>query len=316
MRKFLTIAAALVLAVVLVLGVGTWMSRDSDDSAGPGPGPGPGPTGTDQPDQPESCPAYALFSAPGTWESTADDDPIHPSSRPHSLLLNVTQPLQEEFGDGVDGGQLESWTLPYSAEFRNVGALQEKSYDDSRNEGYSKLEAEMVSTNEACPQTRMIIVGFSQGAVLSGDLATAIGNGDSAVPADALAGVALVADGRREDGKGELIGSPEVEGIGAEIALSSVEPLVQPIVPGASMRGPRPQDFGELQDRTLQFCAPADLVCSAPRDVGNAIQRAHDLIDANRIHAQYSSNGGVVDGGGTVPEWITGWVRDIVNEGR
>lgn len=310
MRKFLTIAAALVLAVVLVLGVGTWLNRDTTGPVGPGPGTE---TDTAAPDQPDSCPDNVLFSAPGTWESTADDDPIHPNSRPHSMLLNVTQPLQEEFGDGVEGGPLKSWTLPYPAQFRNVGALQEMSYDDSRKEGYRRLEAEMVAVNEMCPATGLILVGFSQGAVLTGDLATAIGNGDSAVPADAVRGVALIADGRREDGKGELVGSPDVTGIGAEIALSSVEALVQPIVPGASMRGPRPQDFGELQDRTKQFCAPADLVCSAPRDVGNALQRARDLIDANKVHAQYSSNGTVVDGG-TVPEWVVNWVRDIVND--
>lgn len=309
MRKFLTIAAALILAVVLVLGVGTWLVRGPDDSAGPGPGfPG-------EPEQPATCPDYQLFSAPGTWESSADDDPIHPTSNPHSLLLNVTQPLQEEFGDGLDGGELRSWTLPYTAQFRNIQALREMSYDDSRNEGYARLEAEMTSVNDNCPATRMILVGFSQGAVLSGDLATAIGNGQSSVPADAIAGVALIADGRREDGKGELVGSPDVTGIGAELALSSVGALVSPIVPGASMRGPRPNDFGELQDNTLQFCAPADLVCSAPHDIGNAVQRANDLIDANRIHAEYSSNGTVVEGG-TVPEWINNWVRDIIAEGR
>jgi hypothetical protein len=312
MRKFLTIVAALVLAVVLVIGIGQWVNRGTGPDE---PAPGPGPTRTTDAQQPDSCPDYQLFAAPGTWESTADDDPIHPSSRPQSLLLNVTQPLQEEFGDGVDGGQLKSWTLPYTAQFRNIQALREMSYDDSRNEGYAKLENEMISVNEMCPATRMIIVGFSQGAVLAGDLATAIGNGQSAVPADAIAGVSLIADGRREDGKGDLVGSPDATGIGAEIALSSVGPLVAPIVPGASMRGPRPQDFGALGDRTLQFCAPADLVCSAPRDIGNAIQRAHDLIDANKVHAEYSSNGTVVDGG-TVPEWINNWVRDIVAEGR
>lgn len=309
MRKSLTIAAAVVLAVVLVLGVGTWIVRDPGDTAGPGPAfPG-------EPEQPATCPDYQLFAAPGTWESAPDDDPIHPGANPHALLLNVTRPLQEEFGDGVEGGQLKSWTLPYTAQFRNIQALREMSYDDSRNEGYARLESEMSRLNDNCPATRMILVGFSQGAVLTGDLATAIGNGQSSVPADAIAGVALIADGRREDGRGELIGSPDVAGIGAEIALSSVGALVGPIVPGASMRGPRPDDFGQLEDRTLQFCAPADLVCSAPRDIGNAVQRANDLIDANRVHAEYSSNGTVVDGG-TVPEWINNWVRDIIAEER
>jgi hypothetical protein len=314
MKKLLTVLAAVVLVVILVIGVGTWLGdrggSDHDDNAGGG--------GTPTPpvEQPASCPAYEVTAAPGTWESNADDDPYNPTANPNSLLLNVTRPLQEKYGsgDGANGG-VKVWTLPYAAQFRNIGALGEMSYDDSRNQGHDKLAAELQATHEACPGTRFILVGFSQGAVLTGDLATEIGNGNGPVPADSVAGVSLIADGRREDGKGNLVGSKEAGGIGAEIALSSVGALVQPIVPGASMRGPRPQDFGALQDRTDQFCAPADLVCSAPRDVGNAVQRANDLVAANKVHAEYATNGGVV-ADETVPAWIVGWAEDLVDGGK
>lgn len=318
MKKTLTVLGVIVLVVILIIGVGNWMSRNDD--TGPTPSTtGAQPTpGTDV-DQPENCPAYEVIAAPGTWESKADDDPVHPTANPDSLLLNVTNPLQEAYGgdataDGADGG-VKVWTLPYTAQFRNINALGEMSYDDSRTEGYDKVSAEMSATYEACPGTKFILTGFSQGAVLTGDLVTEIGNGNGPVPAENVAGVSLIADGRREDGKGTLVGSPDVEGIGAEIALSSVNLLVQPIVPGATMRGPRPQDFGALGDRVNQFCDPADLVCSAPRDVGNAVQRANDLIAANGIHAQYSTNGNVVPGE-TVPEWIVNWARDIIDNGK
>lgn len=313
MKKIFTVLGVLVLVVIIVLGVGTWLSGRGGDrpSSTSGAQPTPGPT-----EQSASCPAFEVISAPGTWESRADDDPVNPNANPNSLMLNVTRPLQEAYGagDGANGG-VKIWTLPYAAQFRNINALGEMSYDDSRNQGYDRVSAELVATHEACPATRFILAGFSQGAVLTGDLVTAIGNGDGPVPAENIAGVSLIADGRREDGKGTLVGSPAVQGIGAEIALSSVNLLVQPIVPGATMRGPRPQDFGALSDRVNQFCDPADLVCSAPRDIGNAIQRAHDLIAANGIHAQYSTNGNVVEGE-TVPQWVVNWARGIIDGGR
>ncbi|AGP29858.1 cutinase family protein [Corynebacterium terpenotabidum] len=314
MKKTLTVLGVLVLVVILVVGVGTWLSDRGGEV-----GTTTGAPSSGQVDQPASCPAYEVIAAPGTWESSADDDPVHPTANPDSLLLNVTNPLQEAYGgdataDGANGG-VKVWTLPYPAQFRNINALDEMSYDDSRTEGYNRVSAEMTATYEACPGTKFLLVGFSQGAVLTGDLVTGIGNGDGPVPAENIAGVSLIADGRREDGKGTLVGSADVQGIGAEIALSSVSVLVQPIVPGATMRGPRPQDFGALQDRVNQFCDPADLVCSAPRDVGNALQRANDLIAANGIHAQYSSNGNVVPGE-TVPQWIVNWARDIIDNGK
>ncbi|MGO1826415.1 MAG: cutinase family protein [Corynebacterium variabile] len=315
MKKTLTVLGVIILVVILIVGVGQWMTRNDEDKPGPtttGASPTPG---TDV-DQPDSCPAYEVISAPGTWESKADDDPVHPTANPNSLLLGVTNPLQEAYGgdataDGANGG-VKVWTLPYAAQFRNINALGEMSYDDSRNQGYDRVVEEMSATYAGCPGTQFILTGFSQGAVLTGDLATEIGNGNGPVPAANVAGVALIADGRREDGKGTLVGSPDVKGIGAEIALSSVNLLVQPIVPGASMRGPRPTNFGELQDRVNQFCDPADLVCSAPRDIGNAVARANDLIAANGVHAQYSTNGNVVPDA-TVPQWIVNWAKDIIN---
>ena len=123
-------------------------------------------------------------------------------------------------------------------------------------------------------------------------------------------------DGIRErmgDQAFNLIGDKNVKGVGAEIALNPVSGLVQPIVPGATMRGPRPDGFGVLNDRVNNFCAVQDLVCDAPPNLGNAIQRAQDLVAANAVHAQYATNGTVVPGQ-TVPQWIVNWARDLIQQ--
>ncbi len=86
------------------------------------------------------------------------------------------------------------------------------------------------------------------------------------------------------------------------------------VVPGASMRGPRPNDFGSLADRTYQICAPSDSICDAPHNIGNAAERAMELIEANGIHALYASNDKVIPGM-TTNQWVVGWASKIINGG-
>lgn len=307
MKKVLTILAVLVLLALIVVGVGNWLlTNDGGDGSGPGkPTPPPAP----EAQNPPGCVDVEVLAAPGTWESKADDDPLAPHANPHSLMLNVTRPLGDEFSPD----KVKVWTLPYTAQFRNMNAQHEMSYDDSRNQGFERMKEELRSMHEKCPATSFILTGFSQGAVITGDLAGEIGNGRGPVPADRVLGVSLIADGRQELDKGKLVGAQGIRGTGAEIALNPVSGLIQPIVPGATMRGPRPDGFGELNDRVNNYCAPADLICDAPADLGNALVRAKDLVAANAVHAEYATNGKVVEGQ-TVPEYIVGWARDLINE--
>ena len=48
-------------------------------------------------------------------------------------MLTLTQPLQERFSPD----DVKVWTVPYTAQFRNIHAMHELSYDQSRNEGMS-----------------------------------------------------------------------------------------------------------------------------------------------------------------------------------
>ncbi|SCX00826.1 cutinase family protein [Corynebacterium jeikeium] len=307
MKKVLTVLAVLVLLALIVVGVGNWLLTD-DGGDGPGPGK-PTPPPAPEAQNPPGCVDVEVLAAPGTWESKADDDPLAPHANPHSLMLNVTRPLADEFSPD----KVKVWTLPYTAQFRNMNAQHEMSYDDSRNQGFERMKEELRSMHEKCPATSFILTGFSQGAVITGDLAGEIGNGRGPVPADRVLGVSLIADGRQELDKGKLVGAQGIRGTGAEIALNPVSGLIQPIVPGATMRGPRPDGFGELNDRVNNYCAPADLICDAPADLGNALVRAKDLVAANAVHSEYATNGKVVEGQ-TVPEYIVGWARDLINE--
>ena len=312
MKKLFTIVAALVVVVVIAMGVGSWINnKDHGGPSLPGPKKPSQSAAPPQPKNPPGCAPYELVAAPGTWESKANDDPINPHAFKWSLLLNVTKPLQQQYSPE----QLKVWTVPYTAQFRNVNAQHEKTYDDSRAEGYGKIAKELQATHEQCPATKFLLVGFSQGAVIMGDMANNIGNGRGPVPAEAVRGVSLIADGRQELNKGILVGNKDVNGVGAEIVMQPLGGIVQGIVPGATMRGPRPDGFGGLSDRVFNICAVGDLVCDGPRDPVNAVTKAREMFLANPVHKEYAKNRQVLPGGATAPEWIVGWTREIIAKG-
>lgn len=301
MRKVLTVIAVVVVLGLILVGILQWQRP-----TGEGPlAPIADPPATEQP---EWCPDVEVIAAGGTWESAADDDPINPQANPHSFMLSVTQPLQERYHPD----EVKVWTVPYTAEFRNINAQHEMSYDDSRNQGLERVEAELSQMHQQCPQTDFILTGFSQGAVLLGDAASKIGNGTGVVPADRIRGVALVADGRREPGVGQVPGT-QVSGVGAEITLQPLNAVVGLVVPGATMRGPREGGFGELNDRVQDICAPDDSICDAPLNVGNAVERAQALVAADGVHAMYATNPDVIPGTLT-NEWIVDWASQLVEQ--
>lgn len=299
MEKLLTVIAAIVVVLVIIIGVVTHQSGKAPLSEPPAP-PAAGPQ-----HQPDWCPGVEVIAAPGSWESAANDDPINPHANPKSFMLSITKPLQEQFPEGV-----EVWTLPYTAQFRNVNALGEKSYDGSRQEGTDKVNQRLASLHKDCPATEFVLTGFSQGAVLLGDIASNIGLGHGAVPAEKIRGVALVADGRRTAESGQVVGNP-VAGVGAEVALQPLNAAVQLIIPGATMRGPRQGGFGTLNDRTFQICAPDDHICDAPVNALNGVERAQQLINANGVHAMYATNPNVIPGT-TANQWVVGWAADLI----
>lgn len=323
MKKAFLIVAVTALLGAIVVGVGTTFFNagdgfSRDTSAGkqvPRPGaargpeqpsssPSPAPAG---PVNPPGCPGFEVIAIPGSWESSATDDPINPKANPHALLLNVTRPLQQQFS----GNDVKVWTVPYVSQFRNVNDLNQMAYDESRAQGYARVLQEMQATHKACPATKFAVVGFSQGAVIGGDLASELGRNAGPIPADRIAGFALIADGRQTNSQGVFVGNKANTGMGAEIALRPVAGVVRAITPGATMRGPRPGGFGVLNDRVHTYCAKDDPVCDAPRDLGNAIARAQAMISSGGVHGMYATNTTVAPAGRTVSQDIVGWFSEL-----
>ncbi|MFJ1458926.1 cutinase family protein [Nocardia sp. N2S4-5] len=260
--------------------------------------------------QPASCPDVQLLSIPGTWESNSNDDPHHPSANPISLMLNVSNPMRERFPDS----RLDVYTVPYVAQFSNPIAIPpdgQQSYNNSRSEGAGRALDELSSMAKSCPLTSYVIAGFSQGAVIGGDIAAQIGAGKGPVPADRVLGVMLIADGRRDFGPGQAAAvGPSPPGVGAEVALQGLN------VPGIKMTGSRPGGFGELADRTYTICAPGDLICDAPKQALNPFNMIPSLMTlvravGNPVHALYNTFQ-VDENGTTATQWTANWAADLI----
>ncbi|SRX92983.1 hypothetical protein [Gordonia sp. KTR9] [Mycobacterium shimoidei] len=260
--------------------------------------------------QDASCPDVQLLSIPGTWESSPQDNPLNPVQFPNALLLNVTRPLSEEF----DSSRLEDYTVPYTAEFHNpLSNDKQMSYNDSRKEGTRAAVKALTDMNERCPLTSYVLIGFSQGAVIAGDIASDIGNGRGPVDADLVLGVTLIADGRRQPGVGKDIG-PNPPGQGAEITLHEV-PVLSGM--GLTMTGPRPGGFGDLNDRTYEICGQGDLICAAPQEAFSIVNLPKTLDTlaggaGQPVHALYNTTQFWSLDGQPATEWTLNWARELI----
>lgn len=261
--------------------------------------------------QDASCPDVQLISIPGTWESSRALDPFNPVQFPAALLLRVTNPIRSEFGND----RVEVFTVPYTAQFHNpLSADQQMSYNDSRTEGTRAAVQAMTDMNNRCPLTSYVLIGFSQGAVIAGDIASDIGNGRGPVDQDLVLGVTLVADGRRQDGVGQDIG-PNPDGQGAEITLNEV-PTLSAL--GLTMTGPRPGGFGALNDRTNEICARGDLICAAPSSAFNITQlpKTLEVLSGGAgqpVHAMYATPQFWNIDGQPATDWTLNWTRQLID---
>ena len=309
-------ATALVVALLVTVLV-IWL-RAPSAPIGPTPPTAQPPTGvpptTTKPRpafQNASCPDVQLVSVPGTWESSDQDDPLNPVQFPNALLLHVTRSIGEQFG----GNRVQVYTVPYTAQFHNpLSADKQISYNDSRAEGTRAAEKAITDMNAKCPLTSYVLVGFSQGAVIAGDIASDIGNGRGPVDQDLVLGVTLIADGRRQEGVGQDIG-PNPPGEGAEITLHEV-PMLSSL--GLTMTGPRPGGFGALNDRANEICAPGDLICAAPEEAFNItnLSKTLDVLAGGAgqpVHAMYATTQFWNFDGQPATGWALDWAKNLID---
>jgi Cutinase len=318
-RRILALIAAgsAAIVVALLVAVLVVMLRAPSGPIAPAPPPTAVPSPTTGPKKPRpdfqaaSCPDVQLVSVPGSWESSAQQDPLNPAQFPLALLLNVTRPIAQQFGTD----RVQTYTIPYTAQFHNpFSADGQMSYNDSRAEGTRATEKAISDMTANCPLTSYVIVGFSQGAVIAGDIAGDIGNGRGPVDPDLVLGVTLIADGRRQSGVGQDVG-PNPPGQGAEVTLHEV-PMLASL--GLTMTGPRPGGFGALNDRTYEICGAGDLICAAPEEAFNVANLPKTLNvlaggAGQPVHALYATTQFWSLDGQPATTWALDWAKNLID---
>lgn len=274
-----------VLGVVVVAVVVALLLRPAGPGAPQGQGGGEttseAPTTT--PTQPADCPDVQVVIVPGTYETSVGADPAVPAG----LQAEVGTALTQRY----DASRLTTYYVPYPAQFANP-----MPYEQSRQAGVAATDEALAATAARCPLTSYAITGFSQGASVAGDVATAIGNGEGPVPAERVVAVGLISDPYRQPGQVQMPGTP---------------------VDGTGIGGPRPQGFGALTERTVTFCAPGDLICDtpvdalAPQNLGATLAQLGSYISTN-VHSSYGSYV-VDDQGTTATQWLVGYVAQQVD---
>jgi hypothetical protein len=318
-HRILAWAAALAMAgvVLLVIVAVVIMLRSpaSPPSAVP-PGVLPPSSTTTHPHKPRpasqdaSCPDVQMINVPGTWESSPQDDPLNPMQFPNALLHRVTADLSQQFPPS----RVQTYTVAYTAQFNNpLGGVKQMSYNDSRAEGTRAMVQALTDVNNKCPLTRYVLMGFSQGAVIAGDVASDIGNGRGPVDDDLVLGVTLIADGRRQQGVGNDIG-PDPPGEGAEVTLAEV-PVLSGL--GLTMTGARPGGFGALNSKTNEICAPGDLICAAPNEAFSIASLPNTLNTlagsaGQPIHALYATTQFWNLDGTPATDWALSWAHGLI----
>ncbi len=170
------------------------------------------------------CPALFVVAIPGTWETSLDGH-THPSP---GMLSFVTRGLPDSI-------RTNYVNYPATAFPWETGV-----YGRSKAQAIGNARAMIASIAETCDETKIALLGYSQGADAAGDLAAEIGTGVGVVPPDRIAAVGLMSDPRR----------------------SPTDIQVGPATPGAGAGGARPGGFGLLAARARTICAVGDLYCA------------------------------------------------------
>ncbi|WP_405183636.1 cutinase family protein (plasmid) [Nocardia sp. NBC_01377] len=204
------------------------------------------------------CPGLLVIGVQGTGESSPSASP----SLDTGMLGTMFGPMLTA---GVD---IDRVYIGYPASFG--GAIGTgpgtASYADSVAYARSRLDDTAAAAVEQCPNTRLAVAGFSQGAAVVSDFAQDVGAGNGPVAPDRVAGVALLSDPTRPVGPdpipgrpGQVSPDPAPGTDGDATAAIHLDP-----VPGSGGIADTGTDFNALEGRVGEFCAAGDLACDAP----------------------------------------------------
>lgn len=144
-------------------------------------------------------------------------------------------------------------------------------YIDSMRTGVDMTEDLMGTIARECPDTKVFLSGFSQGAEVISNVARRVGAGQSVLDPSQIAGVALFADPTREggtplqpDGAPSVGTVPGTDGTNVQQAMTRLDAFATANAGGLSTDKTGLADFGQISERVVSWCLPGDYVCGLP----------------------------------------------------
>lgn len=132
-------------------------------------------------------------------------------------------------------------------------------YDDDVERGKAAAAAQIVQYQTDCRGSPIVVVGYSQGARVAGDVLSDIG---TAAEIDGRRTITIEGDEYVIDPdriSGELYSDPRQDG---DITGRGIELSMIGVLPGLTMTGPREGGFGDVP--VTEICAERDLICDMP----------------------------------------------------
>ncbi|WP_245717311.1 cutinase family protein [Nocardia jejuensis] len=216
----------------------------------------------------DTCPALYALGVQGTGESSPDAA----VSTDTGMLSAVFRPM---LADASDAGLVDRAYVPYEASFGGAVASSLTPYSQSVDDGLTRLESMAKQVVDRCPNTRLALAGYSQGAHVVSLFAQKVGASKGAVTADKVAGVALFGDPTRNSGSSLFPGAagktapdaaPGTQGTAVAALTTPMSPDQPATGAGIGTDKQISTSFGTLAGRVASFCTSGDLACDAPTD--------------------------------------------------
>lgn len=213
----------------------------------------------------DSCPALYAIGVQGGEETSIDT----PSNVDTGALGQVFAPVAAAAGDLVQRVYLR---------FGHTADGAPLAFEDAVSAAAADLEATAAQVVDGCPRTQVAVVGYTQGAAAAARFAERVGNGQSRVPGDKIAAVALVANPSRAAHVPVLPGRPDASTPapppGTAGTHTAAITLSNPGLSGAGIAtatGPSTvASFGALAGRVADLCVAGDATCDTPPGSGLA----------------------------------------------
>jgi hypothetical protein len=226
-----------------------------------------------------NCTSYAVLGLRGSGEEPQPaSDGSYPSTDPNAFagarVYNIYYGFQQALHQADSTKSVKITGIKYRAlgVLYNPINLGTDAYWNSIYDGVDKLIAQMRYEHGHCPSEKLILAGYSQGALVI-HIALRTLQGDSLLNTSVLSGVALLADPAKVGNASESYWERSDGYLGS--GVKNANGIYDKVFSSFGLTGPLPSS---VTGRTLGLCHNHDIVCAPPNIVANVIYDVASVI--------------------------------------